>query len=213
MEIRDIQAVIEAVLFAAGDAVELEKLADIVDVDKRSLRGILKKMMDEYTFERRGVHIIRLEDSYQMCTRGEFHDYIAMLAEPRRKQNLSAAAMEVLAIVAYKQPVTRTTIEHIRGVNCDYIVNRLIEKNLIEEVGRLDAPGRPILFGTTQEFLRCFGITGIEDLPDFESFGGSEEMGDQIEMEFEQEQMEETVTSAMTEETLQSEEVTEEMVE
>lgn len=213
MEIRDIQAVIEAVLFAAGDAVELEKLADIVDVDKRSLREILKKMMDEYNFERRGVHIIRLEDSYQICTRGEFHDYIAMLAEPRRKQNLSAAAMEVLAIVAYKQPVTRTTIEHIRGVNCDYIVNRLIEKNLIEEVGRLDAPGRPILFGTTQEFLRCFGITGIEDLPDFESFGGSEEIGDQIEMEFEQEQMEETVTSTVVEETPQSEEVAEEIVE
>lgn len=213
MEIRDIQAVIEAVLFAAGDAVELEKLADIVDVDKRSLREILKKMMDEYNFERRGVHIIRLEDSYQMCTRGEFHDYIAMLAEPRRKKNLSAAAMEVLAIVAYKQPVTRTTIEHIRGVNCDYIVNRLIEKNLIEEVGRLDAPGRPILFGTTQEFLRCFGITGIEDLPDFESFGGSEKMGDQIEMEFEQEQMEETVTSTVAEEPPQSEEAAEEIVE
>ena len=208
MEIRDIQAVIEAVLFAAGDAVELEKLADIVDVDKRSLKEILKKMMDDYNFERRGVHIIRLEDSYQMCTRGEFHDYIAMLAEPRRKQNLSAAAMEVLAIVAYKQPVTRTTIEHIRGVNCDYIVNRLIERNLIEEVGRLDAPGRPILFGTTQEFLRCFGITGIEDLPDFESFGGSEETGDQIKMEFEQEKMEETVA-----EPIQSEEVTGEIVE
>ena len=197
MEIRDIQAVIEAVLFAAGDAVELEKLADIVDVDKRSLREILKKMMDDYNFERRGVHIIRLEDSYQMCTRGEFHDYIAMLAEPRRKQNLSAAAMEVLAIVAYKQPVTRTSIEHIRGVNCDYIVNRLIEKNLIEEVGRLDAPGRPILFGTTQEFLRCFGIAGLEDLPDFESFGGSEETGSQIKMEFEQEKMEETSDESM----------------
>ena len=208
MEIRDIQAVIEAVLFAAGDAVELEKLADIVDVDKRSLREILKKMMDDYNFERRGVHIIRLEDSYQMCTRGEFHDYIAMLAEPRRKQNLSAAAMEVLAIVAYKQPVTRTSIEHIRGVNCDYIVNRLIEKNLIEEVGRLDAPGRPILFGTTQEFLRCFGIAGLEDLPDFESFGGSEETGSQIKMEFEQEKMEETVA-----EPIQSEEVTGEIVE
>lgn len=197
MEIRDIQAVIEAVLFAAGDAVELEKLADIVDVDKRSLREILKKMMDEYNFERRGVHIIRLEDSYQMCTRGEFHDYIAMLAEPRRKQNLSAAAMEVLAIVAYKQPVTRNTIEHIRGVNCDYIVNRLIERNLIEEVGRLDAPGRPILFGTTQEFLRCFGVAGMEELPDFDSFGGSDEMGGQIEMEFEQEQIAEADVKAV----------------
>lgn len=190
MEIRDIQAVIEAVLFAAGDAVEIEKLADIVDVDKRSLTEILKKMMDQYNYERRGVHIIRLENAYQMCTRGEFQEQIAMLAQPRRKQNLSSAAMEVLAVVAYKQPVTRTTIEHIRGVNCDYIVNRLIERNLIEEVGRLDAPGRPILFGTTQEFLRCFGVSGIDELPDFESFGGSEELGDQIEMEFKPEQEE-----------------------
>ncbi len=188
MEIREIQAILESVLFAAGDAVELERLADIVDVDKRSLREILKKMMDEYSYERRGIQIIRLEDSYQMCTRGEFHDYVALLAEPRRKQNLSNAAIEVLAIVAYKQPVTRSTVENIRGVNCDYVVNRLVERNLIEEVGRLDAPGRPILFGTTQEFLRCFGVASLEDLPEFEAFGQSEE-GEQMEMEIESEQI------------------------
>lgn len=189
MEIREIQAILESVLFAAGDAVDIEKLADIVDVDRRSLREILKKMMDDYNYERRGIHIIQLEDSYQMCTRGEYHDYVAMLAEPRRKQSLSNAAIEVLAIVAYKQPVTRSTIEHIRGVNCDYIVNRLIERNLIEEVGRLDAPGRPILFGTTQEFLRCFGIAALAELPDFETFGQSEEEGEQLEMELEHEQL------------------------
>lgn len=188
MEIREIQAILESVLFAAGDAVELERLADIVDVDKRSLREILKKMMDEYNYERRGIHLIQLEDSYQMCTRGEYHDYVAMLAEPRRKQNLSNAAIEVLAIVAYKQPVTRSTIENIRGVNCDYVVNRLVERNLIEEVGRLDAPGRPILFGTTQEFLRCFGVAALEELPEFESFGKSEE-GEQMEMELEHQQI------------------------
>ena len=192
MEIREIQAIIEAVLFAAGDAVELEKLADIVDVDKRSLREILKKMMDEYNFERRGIHIIRLEDSYQMCTRGEYHDYVSMLAEPRRKQSLSNAAIEVLAIVAYKQPVTRATIEHIRGVNCDYVVNRLIERNLIEEIGRLDAPGRPILFGTTQEFLRCFGISSVSELPEFESFGHPEDEGEQLVIDMEPHQMEMT---------------------
>ena len=188
MEIREIQAILESVLFAAGDAVELERLADIVDVDKRSLREILKKMMDEYNYERRGIHLIQLEESYQMCTRGEYHDYVAMLAEPRRKQNLSNAAIEVLAIVAYKQPVTRSTIENIRGVNCDYVVNRLVERNLIEEVGRLDAPGRPILFGTTQEFLRCFGVAALEELPEFELFGKSEE-GEQIEMELDHEQI------------------------
>ncbi|MBQ2614000.1 MAG: SMC-Scp complex subunit ScpB [Clostridia bacterium] len=189
MEIREIQSILEAVLFAAGDAVELEKLADIVDVDKKSLREILKKMMDSYNFERRGIHIIQMEDAYQMCTRGEYHDYVAMLAEPRRKQSLSNAAIEVLAIVAYKQPVTRSAIEHIRGVNCDYVVNRLMERNLIEEKGRLDAPGRPILFGTTQEFLRIFGIPSLADLPEFETFGTPEDEGEQISMELEAEQI------------------------
>ncbi len=197
MEIREIQAIIESVLFAAGDAVELDRLADIVDVDKRSLREILKKMMDDYSFGRRGVQIIRMEDSYQMCTRGEYYEYVARLAEPPRKQNLSNAALEVLSIVAYKQPVTRTSIEHIRGVNCDYIVNRLIERNFIEEKGRLDAPGRPILFGTTQHFLRSFGITSLADLPEFDSLGQSAEDAEQIEMEgvidYKQEEMPEAI--------------------
>ncbi len=189
MEIREIQSILEAVLFAAGDAVELEKLADIVDVDKRSLREILKKMADEYTYERRGLQLIRLENSYQMCTRGEYHDYVSALAEPRRKQSLSNAAIEVLSIIAYKQPVTRSAIEHIRGVNCDYVVNRLIERNLIEEVGRLDAPGKPILFGTTREFLRCFGIASLSELPEFESFGHPEDEVEQLELSVEPEQI------------------------
>ncbi len=185
MEKKEIKSIIESILFAAGDAVELDRIADIVDVDKRSLRNILKEMMEEYQFERRGIQIIKLEDAYQMCTRGEYHDYIALLAEPRRKQSLSNAAIEVLAIVAYKQPVTRSAIEHIRGVNCDYVVNRLVERGLIEEVGRLDAPGRPLLFGTTQEFLRCFGVEGVEELPDYEEFGQTDE-AQQLEMELAQ---------------------------
>ena len=193
MEIREIQAIIEGVLFAAGDAVELERLADIVDVDKRSLREILQKMIDNYNFERRGIHIIRMEDSYQMCTRSEYFEYISRLAEPPRKQNLSNAALEVLSIVAYKQPVTRSSIEHIRGVNCDYIVNRLIERNFIEEKGRLDAPGKPILFGTTQHFLRTFGVSDLGELPDFETLGQTAEEAEQIEMdgviEYRQEKM------------------------
>ncbi|MCI5893050.1 MAG: SMC-Scp complex subunit ScpB [Clostridiales bacterium] len=183
MEIREIQAIVESLLFAAGEPVELEKIADIVDVDKKSLREIIKKMMDSYNYEKRGIHIIRLEDSYQMCTRGEYHDYVSMLMQPRRKMQLSNAAIEVLAIIAYKQPVTRSAIEHIRGVNCDYIVNRLIERKFIEEVGRLkDAPGRPILFGTTDEFLRTFGIESISDLPEFDSLSvGDEDEQMQIE--------------------------------
>ncbi len=193
MDIREIQAILEGVLFAAGDAVELERLADIVDVDKKSLREILNKMIEDYNYSRRGIHIIRMDNSYQMCTRGEYFEYISRLAEPPRKQNLSNAALEVLAIVAYKQPVTRASIEHIRGVNCDYIVNRLIERNFIEEKGRLDAPGRPILFGTTQHFLRSFGVSDLQELPEFDSLGQTVEEGEQIEMdgiiEYKQEEM------------------------
>jgi segregation and condensation protein B len=131
-------------------------------------------LIDKYDEEKRGLQIIRLEDSYQMCTRGIYNEYISKLAEPRRAQTLSNAAMEVLSIVAYKQPVTRSVIEQIRGVSCDTLVNRLLERNLIQEIGRLDTPGRPMLFGTNDEFLRCFGISSITDLPDYEKISSEQ---------------------------------------
>ncbi len=168
MKLSDAEAIIESVLFAAGDAVELEKISDILDIDKKSTRVIIDTLIDKYRAENRGLQIIRLEDAYQMCTKAEYHEYIAKLAEPRRNISLSNAAMEVLAIVAYKQPVTRGVIEQIRGVSCDSIVNKLLERNLIEEKGRLDTPGKPMLFGTTEEFLRSFGIEGIGALPEFD---------------------------------------------
>ncbi len=168
MELKEAESIIEGVLFAAGDAVDVEKLSDILDIDTKSTRAIVEALSDKYDREKRGIQIIRLEDSYQMCTRRDYQEYIAHLAEPRRSFSLSNAAMEVLAIVAYKQPVTRAVIEQIRGVSCDTLVNKLLEKNFIEEVGRLDTPGRPMLFGTTEEFLRCFGIESLTELPDFE---------------------------------------------
>ena len=168
MELKQAESVIEGVLFAAGDAVDVEKLSDILDIDMKSTRAIVTALADKYDREMRGIQIIRLEDSYQLCTRRDYQEYISKLVEPRRSQSLSNAAMEVLAIVAYKQPVTRAVIEQIRGVSCDTLVNKLLEKNFIEEVGRLDTPGRPMLFGTTEEFLRCFGIESLAELPDFE---------------------------------------------
>lgn len=168
MELKQAESIIESVLFAAGDAVDVEKLSDILDIDMKSTRAIITALADKYDREMRGIQIIRLEDSYQMCTRRDYQEYITKLVEPRRSQSLSNAAMEVLAIVAYKQPVTRAVIEQIRGVSCDTLVNKLLEKNFIEEVGRLDTPGRPMLFGTTEEFLRCFGIESLAELPDFE---------------------------------------------
>ncbi len=178
MELKQAESIIEGVLFAAGDSVEVEKLSDILDIDTKSTRAIVEALADRYDREKRGIQIIRLEDSYQMCTRRDYQEYIAHLAEPRRSFSLSNAAMEVLAIVAYKQPVTRAVIEQIRGVSCDNLVNKLLEKNFIEEVGRLDTPGRPMLFGTTEEFLRCFGIESVTELPDFE-----ERSADEIQLE------------------------------
>ena len=169
MDIKTMQAILEGILFAAGDAVSLNKLSEILEADQATVRSVLKKMMDEYSYDKRGIRVIQLEDSYQMCSAPEYYEFIAQLVQPRRTQSLSNAAIEVLAMVAYKQPVTRAAVEHIRGVNSDSLFNKLLERNLIEEVGRLDAPGRPILFGTTQEFLRCFGIRTLSDLPDFDA--------------------------------------------
>ena len=157
MDTNKAQAIIEGLLFAAGDSVSLDKIAKII-----------ADMMDKYDYEHRGITIIQLADGYQMCTRGEYFEYISLLAEPRRAQTMSNAAMEVLSIIAYKQPVTRGEIEDIRGVSCDAIVNKLIERGLIEETGRLDTPGRPMVFGTTEEFLRCFGISDLTELPDYD---------------------------------------------
>ena len=168
MELKQAEAIIESVLFAAGEPVDVEKLSDILDIDTKSTRAVVTALADKYDREMRGLRIIRLEDAYQMCTRREYSDYISKLVEPRRSLSLSNAAMEVLAIVAYKQPVTRAVIEQIRGVSCDNLVNKLLEKNFIEEVGRLDTPGRPMLFGTTDEFLRCFGIESVMELPEFD---------------------------------------------
>ncbi len=168
MDLYETKAVIEGLLFAAGDSVEIDRIADIIEMDKKTTKEIISKMMDDYNIEKRGIKIIQLGSSYQMCTKPEYFDYIQRLAEPKRMQNLSNAAMEVLSIIAYRQPVTRAMIESIRGVSCDAIINRLIERNLIEETGRLDVPGRPMIFGTTEEFLRSFGVADLTELPDYD---------------------------------------------
>lgn len=165
MNTKELECAVEAVLFAAGEPVELTRLAEVTGEDESTILQTLQRMMNS---DDGGTQIIRLEDSYQMCTRAEYYEYVSRLAQPHRPQSLSNAAMEVLAVVAYRQPVTKSTVENIRGVNCDYIFNRLLERGLIEEVGRLDAPGRPILFSTTQEFMRAFGISSLSELPEFE---------------------------------------------
>lgn len=165
MSISQMEAVIEAVLFTMGESVETSKLALAIEQDVATTAKLVRNMMDKYNNEDRGIKIIELEDSFQMCTKADYYEHLIKVASQPKRHVLSDAALETLSIIAYKQPVTRIEIEQIRGVKCDYVVNKLIEYNLIQELGRLDAPGRPILFGTTEEFLRSFGLTSVEDLP------------------------------------------------
>lgn len=165
MEIQKLEAIIEAILFTMGDSVEIEKIAGAIEHDTATTRKIIHNMMDRYEKEDRGVKIIELEDSFQMCTKAEMYDYLIKVASQPKKQVITDVLLETLSIIAYKQPVTRAEVEKIRGVKCDHAVNKLIEYNLVMEVGRMDAPGRPLLFGTTEEFLRKFGVQSIEDLP------------------------------------------------
>jgi len=170
LEIHKIEGIIEAVLFAAGDAISVDKLSDITKIDKPTLQSIITRLADKYDTEKRGIKIIKIGDKYQMATKDEFSEYIQKIVPPQKRNPLSNATLEVLAIVAYKQPVTRSTIEKIRGVNSDNSVTRLVEIGLIEETGKLNAPGRPALFCTTDDFLRSFAIESISSLPPIDGF-------------------------------------------
>lgn len=165
MTIKEIEAAVEAILFTMGDSVETEKIAVATGQDVETTRKIIHNMMDRYESERKGIRIIELEDSFQMCTRPEFYEYLIRVAKQPKKYVLTDVMLETLAIIAYRQPVTRLEIEKIRGVKSDHAVNKLIKYGLVCEVGRLDAPGRPLLFGTTEEFLRRFGVSSLDELP------------------------------------------------
>ena len=165
MERERAEAVIEAVLFTMGDSVEVARIAEVIEEDVDTTKEIIQGMMDKMQTGNRGISIIELENAYQMCTKGDMYEYLLKIAKTPRKYVLTDALLETLSIIAYKQPITRLEIEKVRGVNSDHSVNRLVEFNLAAEVGRLDAPGRPLLFGTTEEFLRSFGVKSLEELP------------------------------------------------
>jgi segregation and condensation protein B len=166
VEIKQAEAAIEAILFTMGESVELERIANAIEQDKETTRKIIYHMMDQYRSADRGIQILELEDSYQLCTKKELYEYLIRVAKQPKKAVLSDVVMETLSIIAYKQPVTKLELEKIRGVKCDHAVNKLIEYNLVKELGRLDAPGRPLMFGTTEEFLRHFGVNSLDDLPE-----------------------------------------------
>ena len=165
MEIKKLQGIIESILFTFGDAVELKKIAAAIEHDEATTRKLIHNLMDSYNTEEHGIKIIELGDSFQMCTKPETYDYLVRIAKQPKKISLSDVQLETLSIVAYRQPVTKLEIEKIRGVNSNHAMNKLVEIGLIEEVGRLDAPGKPLLFGTTEEFFRRFGIQSLDDLP------------------------------------------------
>lgn len=165
MELKKIEGIIEAVLFTMGDSVEVSKIAKAIEHDVETTRKIIRNMMVQYEEENRGIRIIELEDSFQMCTKKEMYEYLIRVAKQPKRYNLTDVVLETLSIIAYKQPVTKLEIEKIRGVKSDHAVNKLIEYNLVTEVGRMDAPGRPILFGTTEEFLRRFSVQSVDELP------------------------------------------------
>ena len=166
MERQKEKAVLEAILFTMGESVEVERLASVIEEDKKTTRQLLLELKEEYEGKECGITLMELEDSFQMCTRAEMYEYLIKIAKTPRKYVLTDTLLETLSIVAYNQPITRAEIEKIRGVSCDHAVNRLVEFGLISVVGRMDAPGRPLLFGTTEEFLRSFGVKSLEELPE-----------------------------------------------
>ena len=160
-----LEGAIEAILFSMGEAIPLKELSKALEVDEPTLEKIINNLIDKYDAEDRGIKLVKLEDSYQLCTKNEYYDVLSKLVNMPKKHVLTDILMETLSIVAYKQPITRQEIEAIRGVSCVHAINKLVEYNLIAEVGRLDAIGRPILFGTTEDFLRSFGVQSMDELP------------------------------------------------
>lgn len=188
MDREQLKAAIEAVLFTMGGAVELKLLAAAVELEPEETKELVEELAAEYDANMRGMKVTRLDDSYQMCTRKEYYEALIRVASQPKRHVLSDVVLETLSIIAYKQPITRTEIEQIRGVKSDHAVNKLVEYGLIEEAGRLNAPGRPILFKTTETFLRNFGLPTLEELPvlgatQLEEF--KEEAAEEVQLELE----------------------------
>lgn len=174
MEVKELEAAIEGILFAAGDPVGVERLCLALGQDRATVDGVCRRLADQYSYERRGVRIVQLDASWQMCSAPEFAPLIRKTLESRRPAKLSQPALEVLAIIAYFQPVTRAYVDQVRGVDSAYTVGLLLERELIEEAGRLAVPGRPIQYRTTKNFLRTFGLTNIEELPELPGAAGED---------------------------------------
>ena len=173
MELTELQRAIEAILFAAGERIEVSRLAAVLETDEKDIIAAADAMADDWAFERRGIRILKLEKGYQMVSSGEMAEFVTKALETRKPPKLSSSQLETLTIIAYYQPATKAMVEQIRGVDSSYSVSALMNKKLIEEAGRLNVPGRPIQYRTTPDFLRTFGLESLEELPPIEkiSFG------------------------------------------
>lgn len=186
MEQTELQRAIEAILFAAGERIEISRLAATLEVDSKEVVEAVDALANELAFNRRGIRILKLEDGYQMVSSGEMADFVTRALETRKPPKLSSSQLEALTIIAYYQPATKAMVEQIRGVDCSYSITALLNKKLIEEAGRLNVPGRPIQYRTTPDFLRTFAISSLEDLPEIEKISFGEpvaEIDGQITME------------------------------
>ena len=176
MEMREIEAAIEGILFASGEPIHVDRICMAMEMDRPTVEQVLQKLMDYYAYERRGIRLLRIEDSWQMCSSPDYGDVIRKAFEIRKPAKLSQPALEVLTIIAYYQPTTRAYVDQIRGVYSSYTMGLLQERKLIEECGRLQVPGRPHLYRTTKQFLRAFHLTSLDDLPEMPDLGGEGQM-------------------------------------
>ena len=180
MEQSELQRILEAILFAAGEPVEISRLSAALEIDAKEIEQAADALADELSFNRRGVRILRLENAYQMASSGEMADLITKTLETRKPPKLSASQLEALTIIAYYQPATKAMVEQIRSVDSSYTISALLNKKLIEEAGRLNVPGRPILYRTTPDFLRTFGLKSLKELPEIEKVNLGEPIQEEI---------------------------------
>ena len=176
MEMKEIESAVEGILFASGEPVQTERICTALELDRPTVEQVLQRLMDGYAFERRGIRLLKIEDSWQMCSAPDCADVIRRAFEIRKPAKLSQPALEVLTIIAYYQPTTRAYVDQIRGVDSSYTVSLLLDRKLIEECGRLQVPGRPHLYRTTKQFLRAFHLTSLDDLPEMPDLGGEGQM-------------------------------------
>ena len=194
MKVDEMQAAVEAILFASGDPIEYEKIAEALEIEPDYALNLLMNLGAQLDERGSGICLVRMDNRFQLCTRSEYSDKVRAVLEIKKNSPLSNAAFEVLAVVAYNQPVTKSFVEQVRGVDCSGVMATLCQKGLIEEKGRLDLPGRPLLYGTTPEFLKCFSVSSLEELPELperEDIPKKQEIPDQLSLNLEVQSSEE----------------------